>query len=216
MYMTDTIKFGNNYSDISTDLAFQFEFNCDCCRTGYRSTAKGYAAGQASKILGTASSLFGGFLGGLSTVGQTVRDASWKNAHDKAFEEALVEMAPVFIQCPHCHAWVCREQCWNIKKGLCKNCAPDLGVEMAYAQSEKSVEEIHEHAAMAEEDKKLGTEYWRTNIRATCPKCEAPLAENAKFCPNCGAKLNEDDKCGHCGAKLTPGAKFCPECGEKV
>jgi predicted amidophosphoribosyltransferase len=87
---------------------------------------------------------------------------------------------------------------------------------MAYAQSEKSVEEIHEHAAMAEEDKKLGTEYWRTNIRATCPKCEAPLAANAKFCPNCGAKLNEDNKCAHCGAKLTPGAKFCPECGEKV
>ena len=214
--MTDMIKFGNNYSDISTDLAFQFEFNCDCCREGYRSTAKSYTAGQASKLLGTASSLFGGVFGGLSTVGQTVKDASWKNAHDKAFEDALVEMKPIFIQCPHCHGWVCREQCWNDKKGLCKNCAPDLGVEMAYAQSEKSVEEIHEHAAMAEEDKKLGTEYWRTNIRATCPKCEAPLAENAKFCPNCGAKLNEDDKCTHCGAKLTPGAKFCPECGEKV
>jgi membrane protease subunit (stomatin/prohibitin family) len=214
--MTNAIKFGNNYSDISTDVAFQFEFTCGCCNTGYRSTAKGYMAGQASKILGTASSFLGGFLGGLSRVGQEVKDASWKDAHDKAFQDALKEMQPVFIQCPHCHTWVCREQCWNTKKGLCKNCAPDLGVEMAYAQSEKSVEEIHEHAAMAEEDKKLGTEYWRTNIRASCPKCEAPLASNAKFCPSCGAKLNEEGKCAHCGAKLTPGAKFCPECGEKV
>ena len=87
---------------------------------------------------------------------------------------------------------------------------------MAFAQSQKSVEEIHAHAAMAEEDKHLGAENWRQNIMATCPKCEAPLASNAKFCPECGEKLKKEDKCPSCGAKLTPNAKFCPECGSKT
>lgn len=54
--------------------------------------------------------------------------------------------------------WVCRKGCWNDKKGLCKGCAPDLGVEMAAAQAQRSVEEIHAHARMAEEDKKLSEE----------------------------------------------------------
>ncbi len=102
--MPEKIKFGNNYSDISTDVAFQFEFTCGCCNTGYRSSADSYRAGQASKLLGTASSLFGGVFRGLSSVGNQVKDASWKNAHDEAFEKALTEMAPVFIQCPHCHS----------------------------------------------------------------------------------------------------------------
>ena len=214
--MAEKIKFGRNYSDISTDTAFQFEFRCECCGTGYRSTADGYLAGRASKLMGAASSLFGGILGSISSVTDNVKDASWKNAHDKAFEEAITEMTPLFIQCPHCHSWVCREQCWNIKKGLCKSCAPDLGVEMAVAQSDRSVEEIHAHAEMAEEDKKLGAEYWKETIRANCPHCEAPLASNAKFCPSCGAKLDQSTNCRKCNAKLTPGAKFCPECGEKT
>jgi predicted amidophosphoribosyltransferase len=69
---------------------------------------------------------------------------------------------------------------------------------------------------MAEEDKKLGEEHWRQTIRASCPECEAPLASNAKFCPECGAKLKDAKLCAKCGAKITPGAKFCPECGEKT
>jgi ribosomal protein L40E len=214
--MAEKIKFSKNYADLSTDTAFQFEFHCDLCGTGYRSSAKEYLTGRASQLLGAASTVFGGFLGNLSNVGHTVRDAGWKKAHDKAFQEAIEELTPLFIQCPHCHTWVCREECWNVKKGLCERCAPDLGVEMAVAQSERSVEEIHAHAAMAEEDKKLGKEYWRETIRATCPKCETPLATNARFCPECGTKLKSDEKCRSCGAKLSPEAKFCPECGEKI
>ena len=93
----------------------------------------------------------------------------------------------------------------------------DLGVEMSAAQASRSVEEVWAHAAMAEEDKHLGEENWRETIRATCPNCEAPLASNAKFCPECGTKLkNAVRRCPHCEAKLPPGAKFCPECGEKT
>ncbi|MDD2498178.1 MAG: zinc ribbon domain-containing protein, partial [Desulfitobacteriaceae bacterium] len=115
-----------------------------------------------------------------------------------------------------CSSWVCRSSCWNTKKGLCKECAPDLGVEMSAAQASRSVEEVWAHAGMPDEDKKLSKENWKETIKATCPKCEKPLASNAKFCPECGASLINKEFCPECGAKLNPGAKFCQECGQKI
>jgi len=77
------------------------------------------------------------------------------------------------------------------------------------------VEEVWAHAKMAEEDKHLTEADWREGIRATCPKCEAPLEGNVKFCPQCGAKIRDKKVCGQCGASIEVNAKFCPECGAK-
>ncbi|HZK65968.1 MAG TPA: zinc ribbon domain-containing protein [Chloroflexota bacterium] len=87
---------------------------------------------------------------------------------------------------------------------------------MSTAQASRSVEEVWAHAAMAEENKKLAEGNWRETIRASCPNREAPLATNAKFCPECGAKLKSANNCTGCGAKLAPNTKFRAECGEKV
>jgi len=214
--MADEIEFVSNYSDRSTDRGFQFEFYCNRCSSGYRTSFDTWSIGTASTVLDTASSLFGGLLSSAANVGERVRSAGWQKAHDQAFREAMKEIRPSFVQCPRCSSWVCRKSCWNTKRGLCKDCAPDLGVEMSAAQASRSVEEVWAHAAMAEEDKHLGEENWRQTIRASCPNCEAPLAVNAKFCPECGAKLQQARHCTQCGSVLTPGAKFCPECGEKV
>lgn len=211
--MSDSIEFVRNYSDHSTDKGYQFEFHCDRCGTGYRTRFKASVAGTVTGVLDAASSVFGGLFGTAADLGNRARSATWQKARDEAFEEAVRELKPQFIQCPRCSGWVCRKSCWNMKKGLCKQCAPDLGVEMAAAQASRSVEEVWAHAAMAEEDKKLGKEHWREGIRASCPKCEAPLATNAKFCPECGAQLKQAAHCAQCGARLTPNAKFCPECG---
>ena len=54
-----------------------------------------------------------------------------------------------------------RKACWNDKKGLCKKCAPDLGVEMDAAQASRSVEEVWAHAKMSEEDKHFTETDWR-------------------------------------------------------
>lgn len=76
-----------------------------------------------------------------------------------------------------------------------------------------------------------------------CPSCGASVGANAKFCPECGTKIErlaENEiicpscgqktakgkfcqecgtplirKCTGCGAELAGGAKFCPECGAK-
>jgi len=48
-----------------------------------------------------------------------------------------------------------------------------------------------------------------------CVKCGANLREGAKFCSECGS-TQEKAKCTGCQAELAPGAKFCPECGAKT
>ncbi len=48
-----------------------------------------------------------------------------------------------------------------------------------------------------------------------CVKCGASLREGAKFCSECGS-TQEKAKCAGCQAELAPGAKFCPECGTKT
>jgi hypothetical protein len=54
------IEFTRNYSDLSTDKGFQFEFFCDRCGTGYRTSFQPFVLGTVSSALDAASSLFGG------------------------------------------------------------------------------------------------------------------------------------------------------------
>ncbi len=56
-----------------------------------------------------------------------------------------------------------------------------------------------------------------------CPKCNATIDANMRFCSSCGfdtsktssSAENKDIKCSACSAKLTEKTKFCPQCGKK-
>jgi DNA-directed RNA polymerase subunit M/transcription elongation factor TFIIS len=216
--MSPKIEFTRNYSDQSTDQGYQFEFYCDRCGTGYRTRFQPSTLGTVSNALEAASGLLGGLLGRAADLSERARSATWEKAHDDAFVKAMEELRPDFIQCPRCSSWVCKKSCWNPRKGLCKECAPDIGVEMAAAQASKTRDKVWESAEVAEEDEQqIGDKKtWKAGVRAACPQCNAPLASNVKFCPECGAKIASAAFCAECGAKLTPGAKFCPECGTKA
>lgn len=215
--MSQKIEFTSNYTDQSTNQGFQFEFYCNRCRTGYRTAFQPFVLGSVSGALDAANSLFGGVFGRAADLGERVRSANWEKAHDEAFIKATQELKPDFIQCPRCSNWVCRKNCWNTQRGLCKECAPDLGVEMAAAQSSRTVEEIWAHSKMAESDSEMLQEKsWREGVVASCPSCGHALEKNAKFCPECGAKVKTQSHCTQCGAELTAGAMFCGECGAKA
>ncbi len=51
-----------------------------------------------------------------------------------------------------------------------------------------------------------------------CPKCNADVNADAKFCPNCGKKMVKSGmtSCPKCNAMIGEAAKFCPECGVKL
>ncbi len=47
-----------------------------------------------------------------------------------------------------------------------------------------------------------------------CPRCHAQNDEGARFCEDCGARL--EGVCPSCGQPVTPGKKFCRSCGAAV
>src|SRR5581483_6838060 len=44
-----------------------------------------------------------------------------------------------------------------------------------------------------------------------CLQCQAENPERARFCEDCGARL--EFRCPHCSEAATPGKKFCASCG---
>lgn len=49
-----------------------------------------------------------------------------------------------------------------------------------------------------------------------CPKCHEKFAQHVKYCPNCGADMQQTDEkeCPACHMMVPMKAKFCPECGK--
>ena len=47
-----------------------------------------------------------------------------------------------------------------------------------------------------------------------CPKCQTNLPDGAKFCKECGQKI--EMVCPECGKSLPPDSKFCLECGNDL
>jgi membrane protease subunit (stomatin/prohibitin family) len=49
-----------------------------------------------------------------------------------------------------------------------------------------------------------------------CPKCQAAVPQDSKFCGSCGSPMPAAAVCPKCQAGLAPGAKFCGSCGAAV
>jgi hypothetical protein len=211
-------QFTRNHTDHSNDTGYQFEFHCDKCGNGYRSSFKANKLGVAANLLKAAGSIFGGTLGRAGYGADHVKDALRGSGWDDAFQEAIDEIRPKFHQCSRCGRWVCPEICWNESRGLCEDCAPDLQEAAAAVQAQVAVDQIGEKARQHDQTGGLDMSApQRAPGGAACPACKAQLQAGAKFCPECGAKAAAPAAaarafCSECGAKLG-GAKFCSECG---
>jgi hypothetical protein len=207
--------FTRNHSDHSNDSGFQFEFHCDHCGNGYRSTFKPNALGIAAELLKAAGSIFGGHLSSAGWGAGHVKDAFRGPAWDAAFREAVDELRPKFHQCTRCGKWVCPEVCWNSARGLCEECAPDMQEQVAAVQAQVAVEQLWDKARQT--DQTAGMEVGKAQA-ATCAHCKATLQANARFCASCGKAAGAAAKafCVQCGGELAGGARFCGGCGTAV
>jgi len=199
--------FTRNYTDLSDENGYQFEFRCDECGSGYRSEFIRSGIGTAGSVLSGASNLLGG-LWGASNAARSAKDFVDKDARDKALEKAANEIMPLFTRCASCSKWV-DETCFNRDRNLCTGCAPNLAAEMERERSSVGLDQMRQ--AMREETVFSGD----TSARQTvCPSCEKPVGSE-KFCANCGTRLGTAH-CTQCGAELPTDAKFCGSCGTKT
>ena len=54
-------------------------------------------------------------------------------------------------------------------------------------------------------------------LQLSCPKCGHPVKADAKFCNDCGQRLGAPDiTCPKCKKPARPGTKFCEDCGTKL
>ena len=205
--MSGFTPFTRNYSDLSDENGYQFEFRCDICGNGYKSEFIRSGLGSASSLLSGASNLLGG-LWGASSAARTAKDFMDKGARDDALEKAANEIMPLFTRCPACNNW-CDETCFNQQRNLCVTCAPNLVSEMERERS--SVELNQMRQAMQAEQVFSGDLSARKTV---CPTCQKPTGSE-KFCANCGTRLGTAH-CTQCGAELATGARFCGNCGNKA
>ena len=205
--MSGFTPFTRNYSDLSDDNGYQFEFRCDICGNGYKSEFIRSTMGTASNLLSGASNLFGG-LWGASNATRNAKEFMDRGQRDEALQKASNEIMPLFTRCTGCNNWV-DETCYNKQRNLCVSCAPNLVSEM---ERERASVEINQmRTAMQGQQVFSGDLSARKTV---CPGCGKPTGSE-KFCANCGTRLGTAH-CVQCGAELPTDARFCGGCGTKV
>ncbi|MDR3318518.1 MAG: SPFH domain-containing protein [Clostridiales bacterium] len=53
-------------------------------------------------------------------------------------------------------------------------------------------------------------------LQVTCPKCGFAIKTAAKFCPECGERIASERACPKCGKPAKPGTRFCEDCGTRL
>lgn len=66
------------------------------------------------------------------------------------------------------------------------------------------------------------TSYATPEVLVICPECKARISTKSKFCPECGAEIEDSNArevlliCPKCKARIPAKSKFCPECGTNL
>lgn len=215
------VFFTENYQDRSTKDGYQFEFYCNRCGNGYRSSFQRSAAGFGGRLVRLGSVIGGNadeIAPGLDWDAEWVRAGLRGLTPDNALAKAVEEIKPHFNQCHRCGHWVCGQICWDGERGTCATCGPKVDREVAGMQAAEQIERLT--AKLLQLDAKIQQQNW-LGATAPCPACRGESG-GGKFCQLCGAPLASSSAaagsgagsghCANCGTALG-NAKFCGECG---
>ncbi|SRR5579884_227636 len=171
------VPYTTNFTDLSNDQGFQFEFFCERCGTGYKSTFKASktqeVAEKASQGLGK---MFGGRLTKVAERGSSMlQNVAEPKEKEKALASAGAEVQSQFEQCPSCGSWVCRDNCWNAEMYMCSACA-----------AKEQVAPCPHCGAEVKGTPKFCPECGKSVAPLTCASCGTTAEAGTKFCPECG------------------------------
>jgi hypothetical protein len=197
------VRFVRNLQDLSDDGGFQFRFCCDRCHDGFDSD---YVSSKGN-LFETAVHAFELFrpLGGSGMAALGLDRGLRGREHAAAYEKAVSQVMVQFKKCAACNQWVCPENCWNERYGMCEDCAPDEREAVARQSARLAVE----HAVM-----RAAQDGGGPASAVTCSVC-GQQAHGDRFCEGCGSPLGMRS-CPHCGQGLSPGARFCGGCGART
>jgi hypothetical protein len=178
--MSALVPFTSNFSDVSTNEGYQYEFRCLRCGNGYRSKFRHSITGTGGRVAALAGDLMGGEWG--SRIESFGLMASWGRGstrgttNDKRLEEASADVAGEFVQCRGCGQWMCHQVCWNASAGYCVGCVPPRAPEIAGRCG------------------RCGS----YGDGAYCGNCGGPIRATAS-CRHCGTQLGNGNFCQGCG-----------------
>lgn len=220
--MASHVPFTDNVQDLSTDKGFQFKFCCERCGNGYMSAFQSNMVGMAGGALQAASGLLGGVFGRAASSAFEVQRMVGGPQHDAAFRKAVEEVSPEFNQCNRCGQWVCRQICWNGQRNQCTTCSPKMDQEIAAIESDATIHQLRQQGYSGNVDLTGGVRLnsavggdQSVGAQNLACACGAMVARGAKFCPECGTKIELKHSCPGCGVESAPGAKFCSDCGHR-
>ncbi len=114
------LTFGDNFTDLSTDNTFQFEFACDHCDKAWQSPPIPYDTKPATiSVNNTAESA----VGTRAVIEGKIQDAAYETARSHALDAAVEQAMWLFNQCRLCGNWFC-EKCFDRNYVMCVNCRP--------------------------------------------------------------------------------------------
>ncbi len=193
-------KFVHNVEDLSDDGGFKFRFKCDRCGDGFESQ---YIASKTN-VLKTAMDVFQIFnplAGGVGRASATIGRGLEGKERDAAYERAGHEAMVFFKKCATCGHWVCPDNCWNDKRGMCDACAPEASQDATKEANRLEREQAVKSAANGGPAPAIN-----------CPVCGVQ-SHGGKFCSSCGAPMQAHRLCASCQATMEASAKFCGNCG---
>jgi hypothetical protein len=231
--MAALIPFTSNYTDVSTYEGYQFEFCCQRCGNGYRSTFRHSVTGFGGRIAALGGSLLGGEIGSkveeVGLMAQWDRNGTRGTTNDKRLVEASQDVAGEFVQCRRCADWVCRGVCWDDAAGSCVRCvpsqppsAPQPYASQPYAPQQYPAQLYAQPPTYAPQHYGQPQPYGQPQA----PRGYAPppaggprislrhpgrhTGPAAGHCPSCGSQVS-GRFCGGCGCPIAPPA--CSGCG---
>ena len=132
----------------------------------------------------------------------------------ETFKEISQEPAEVFISSKALKSFCFEDYLYRYEEIIEEYIMPDIN--SAVQRFNRAMSEQERPAATVEGTPLVAPESLTENVR--CSNCHTKLDVNAKFCPECGYKIEEKKPafCTECGAPITPASKFCSSCGAKI